>query len=162
VEVAVNRNIVTPTDVALGSSSVRGDNEGEGKTLPGQLTADDYWSRLAKYVPIEMISAYVLLKGLIESAYRPGQTALAVALGALMVLGAGTTWVFAIRVLHIVRRSQAALSVSGFLVWVVATGGFFATLSWYQPWMGTAAVIMFGVAVQIIQLPPLPAPPEEA
>ncbi|GAA3989763.1 hypothetical protein GCM10022247_05470 [Allokutzneria multivorans] len=158
----MNRNVVTFADVALSSGATRGDSDRPGKALPGQLTADDYWSRLAKYVPIEMISAYVLLKGLIESAYKPGQTALTVALGVLAVLGAATTWLFSRRVLRVVRKSQAVLSVFGFLVWTIATGGVFATMSWYQPWMGTAAVIMFGVAVQIIQLPPLPVQPDRA
>ncbi|WP_027341500.1 hypothetical protein [Hamadaea tsunoensis] len=39
---------------------------------------------------------------------------------------------------------------------VFSTGGFFATYTWWQPWMETVAVVVLGVRVRIVDLGPLP------
>ena len=66
------------------------------------------------------------------------------------------TWFFAKRVLGVIRPLQAAMSCLGFVVWALPTGGWFALQAWYEPWLGTAAVIVFGVVIQIVKVPPLP------
>ena len=118
-------------------------------------TADDYWARLAKYVPVEIISAYLLIVGLIPSDDGGGPPR-SWLLAASLVAGVVGTWFFARRVLGVVRPLQAAMSCLGFVVWALATGGWFALQAWYEPWLGTVAVIVFGVVIQIVKVPPLP------
>jgi hypothetical protein len=148
----MNRNIITEADVPghFDESNVA------ARGVP--TTADDYLSRLLKYVPIEMISAYLIVAGIVESAYSEQQRAQRIALGVLLVLGLVATWFYSARVLKISRTSQLIMTVVAFTVWVFAIGGVFATTDWYQPWMGTIAVVIFGVAVRIIGLGPLPQP----
>ena len=147
----MDRNIITWRDEAQsrrsGSERVE---EDPAKTL------DNYWARLAKYVPIEMISAYMLMKGALESAYKASDTSGRLFLGGLTALGIVGTWFFAKRVLRVIRWQQCAVSSLAFLVWVFATGGVFASFSLYMPWMTTAAVVFFGVTAKIVDLPPLP------
>ena len=149
----MNRNIVTEADVAA--------RAGREVAAPGagtaQLSADDYLTRLAKYVPVEMISAYLVIQGLIETAYKVGTPTRAYALGALLVVTAIVTWFFCARVLKVQRKLQLAMAVLAFAIWVLAIGGWFATTSWWQAWFGTAAVVFFGVLVRVINLPALPA-----
>lgn len=152
----MNRNIITWQDQPRGQRSSGGTVDGAGKHVGITSTADDYWARLVKYVPIEVISAYILLKGAIESAYKPTEPIGAWMLGALVVLGAVATWFFARKVLRVARWQQLLLSAVAFLVWTFATGGVFATFSWYLPWMTTAVVVIFGVVVRVVELPPLP------
>jgi branched-subunit amino acid transport protein len=155
----VDRNIITRTDLlsgALADSATRGD----GQAVPGgaQRSADDYWAKLAKYVPIEIISAYLLIDGLIRSGTSSNSARWWLLLG-FLVAGVVATWFFARRVLGVVRSSQTSMSCIGFVVWVLATGGWFALQPWYGPWIGTGAVIVFGVLAQIVNVPPLPSPP---
>jgi hypothetical protein len=147
----LNRNIVTPADVEA--------RAGREAAVPGgaaQLSADDYLARLAKYVPVEMISAYLVVQGLIETAYKAGTPARAYALGGLLVISAIITWFFCARVLKVQRRLQLAMAVLALVTWVLAIGGWFATTSWWQAWFGTAAVVFYGVLARIVNLPPLP------
>jgi len=148
----VNRNIVTEADVAA-----RAGREAAAPGGAAQLNADDYFTRLAKYVPVEMVSAYLVVQGLVETAYKTGTPTRAYALGALLVVTAIATWFFCARVLKVRRPLQLAMAVLALAIWVLATGGWFATTSWWQAWFGTAAVVLYGVLVRIINLPALPA-----
>lgn len=155
----MERNIITKTDL-LARAAEESTSRGLDVAPAGgsQRTADDYWAKLAKYVPIEIISAYLLIDGLIRSGASSDSAREWLMFGFLSA-GVVATWFFARRVLGIVRRTQTVLSCVGFIIWVLATGGWFALQSWYAPWIGTVAVIVFGVLVQIVKIPPLPDPP---
>lgn len=62
------------------------------------------------------------------------------------------------RVLNVVRRSQIVVSVLGLAVYVFAVGGWFATTTWYHQWYASLALPVFGLAVAIVKLKPLPVP----
>lgn len=147
----MDRNIITWRDEVQSqrSGSERTEEE-SAKTL------DNYWARLAKYVPIEVISAYLLIKGALESAYKANDATGRLFLACLTILGIAGTWFFAKRVLGVIRWQQCAISSLAFLVWVFATGGVFASFAWYMPWMTTAAVVFFGFTAKVVDLPPLP------
>jgi branched-subunit amino acid transport protein len=160
--VLVQRNIITPVDAQPPKPRItRGDAPSAPTAPPPGLppAADDYWSRFLKYVPVEMISAYLILQGLVLSAYTSGSSARSWGLGVLLVLGAVGSYYFSRRVLGVMRPQQAAMSVLAFVIWCFAIGGWFATTDWYAGWMGTAAVVVFAVLVQILKLSPLPDPP---
>jgi branched-subunit amino acid transport protein len=146
----LNRNIITVADVP---DTVRSGTAGVAPSSAS--TVDDYFSRLLKYVPLEIIGAYLAVQGLIRTAYA-GRASLHWWLLALLVAGVIASWFFAASVIHIVRRQQLAMTSLSFAVWAFATGGWFATNGWYSAWMSTAAVVVFGVLVRILRLPPLP------
>ena len=149
----MDRNIVTHVDV-FRQRGPRNRGEEDKGSLKAPITADDYLSRLVKYVPIEIIGAYILVSGILETAYPTGVSR-AVALGILLAVSSVATYAYSRRVLRIVRGRQVAVSVLAFVVWVFATGGVFSYWSWYAPWMGTVAMIGFGVSVKIVNVPPL-------
>lgn len=146
----MNRNIVTDKDIP--------DAHLESYSQPSMTTPrpDDYWARLAKYVPIEIIGAYLIIAGILDTAYRDQLTQHQFALAVLGLLGLLASWLFTQRVLNVVRRTQLTMTVAAFAVWTFATGGYFATTAWWQPWMGTIAVVSFGVAARIVGIGPLP------
>jgi hypothetical protein len=146
----VNRNILTDDDVPEANLESNAPQE------LGATVADDYWGRLVKYVPIEIIGAYMIVSGVVDTAYADSMWQRRLALGILGAAGVIASWFFALRVLKVVRRVQLMMTGLAFAVWSFATGGVFSTMDWWQPWMGTIAVVVFGVAVRIVGLGPLP------
>lgn len=118
-------------------------------------TADDYLTRLLKYVPMEVVGAYLLIAGLISSNVEDGDDLRAWLLG-LLLATLVLTALYVVRVLGVVRLGQAAMSVVGITTYAFAMGGWFGTLDWYEPWHGTVALVVFGVLVRVIRLAPLP------
>ena len=117
-------------------------------------SGDDYSTKLVKYVPPELVGAYVFLSATIgtNAAAKDRSWWLGGLLVAMLVLTAVYDW----RVLNIVRASQIVMSVIGLAVYVFAVGGWFATTTWYQPWHGSIALVLFGLLVAVIRLKPLP------
>jgi hypothetical protein len=105
-------------------------------------TPDDYVDRLLKYIPAESVALYLTLQGIILSG-----TAEASNLNAWLwfILGVGLigTAVYQWRVLKIGKVVQLALSTAAFGVWVFALGGAFASLPWYEPFIGSLALVIF-------------------
>lgn len=127
----------------------------ESDDSPGP-TEDDYLTKLLKYVPPEVIGAYIFLVGIITSNADKGT--LHWWLAALLVVMLVVTVVYDIRVLNIVRPAQIVMSVIGLAVYAFALGGWFATMAWYQPWYGSIALVVFGLLVAVVRLNPLPTP----
>ena len=151
----MDRNIITERDLVRWSGR-------ETTASASLIDADTYGDRLMKYVPVELISAYLVVQGLLQSAYKNDARARALALAILLAAGLVATWFFSARVLQVRRKGQLSMTVLAFAVWVFAIGGWFSTTGWWQAWMGTIAVIAFGVLVRIVDLPPLPENAQEA
>ncbi len=118
-------------------------------------TADDYLTKLLKYVPLEVLGAYLFIEGLVTTNVDDPdnlQTWLFWTLVSTLVL----TAVYARTVLNVVRGSQIAMGAVGIAVYVFATGGWFATTSWYEDWFSGIALVLFGFVVAVIKLPSLP------
>lgn len=130
---------------------------------PGGLpvsTADDYLTRLVKYIPPEVIGAYLLLAGLIKTNLDGTDQAAELQrwLGSLLIVMIVLTAVYDKVVLGIVRKSQIAMSIVGLIVYVFVAGDWFATMDWYQQWYSTFALVGFGFLVLFVKLPELPTP----
>ena len=126
-----------------------------GVTVP---TEDSYLTKLVKYVPIEVLGAYLFIAGVIDSNVTKSHDK-SIWLGALLVGFLVVTAVYDNRVLNIVRWRQIAVSVVGLAVYVFAVGGWFATTSWYHPWYASVVVPAFGLLVANFKLKPLPPDP---
>ncbi|RMF44255.1 MAG: hypothetical protein D6755_09385 [Anaerolineae bacterium] len=111
---------------------------------------DDYFSRLLKYIPSEIIMAYISIEGVLRSTYRGNASLLETILwsvaGILLVLT--PLWMY--RVMGVRRASQLLLSTLSFAVWLFAMGGPFRALDWYQPALGGVVLPIYTLLVPII------------
>lgn len=171
----MNRNIFTAQDIVNYEGAAKGTPQSldtqppAGATPPGATqppgvppaTADDYLTRLVKYIPPEVIGAYLLLAGLIQTNLDgPEQVSqLKTWLGVLLIVMALLTIAYDRLVLGVIRKFQIAMSVIGLVVYVFVAGDWFATLGWYQQWYSTFALVGFGFLVLFIKLPELPMKP---
>lgn len=153
----VNWNIITPADAKVHTDAVaQALTAGTDPPPAAQPTADDYMSKLLKYVPPQIVGAYLLVQGALISVTAAGGDGRWRALMILLVAGALFTYVFTGQVLHVVRRRQRAVTTVAYLVWAFALGGVFATYGWWSPGWGTVALVTFGLLVQLVAIPPLP------
>jgi hypothetical protein len=137
-----------------------GGGVGAGQTPGGVAvpTEDDYLTKLVKYVPIEVLAAYLFMATVIDSNVT-GKHDQAIWLGALLIGILALTIPYDLQVLNIVRWEQIAMSVVGLAVYVFALGGWFATTTWYHQWYASILVPVFGLLVAVLRLKPLPEDP---
>jgi hypothetical protein len=106
------------------------------------LTPDDYVDRLLKYIPAESVALYLTLQGIILSGAAEASS-LNTWLWFILGVGLIGTAVYQWRVLKIGKVVQLAVSTAAFGVWVFALGGAFASLSWYEPFIGSLTLVIF-------------------
>src|ERR1700691_1745109 len=119
---------------------------------------DDYLTKVVKYIPPEVLAAYLFMAGVIDSNVTNRHDH-AIWLGSLLVGVLVLTIPYDLRVLKVVRWSQIGMSVFGIAVYVFAVGGWFATTTWYHQWYASIVVPLFGLVIAILKLPPLPEDP---
>ena len=125
---------------------------------PGGITvpsADDYLTKLLKFVPLEVLGAYLFLQGVVIGNVAKGSD-LSWWLGALLVGVVVLSIPYDRSVLNVVRWPQIAVGCLGLVVYVFSLGGWFATTTWYHQWYGSIALPIFALLVAIIKLPALP------
>lgn len=164
-----NRNVITESDLVnfragripksfdtrLPAGASIGQRAAVGPGGVAVPSADDYLTILLKYIPIEIVGAYLFMQSLITGNVI-GKHDLAVWLGSLLggfiLLVLAYDW----RVLMIVRFTQYVMSAIGLAVYVFAFGGWFATTTWYHGWYAGIALPLFALLVAIIPVPSLP------
>jgi hypothetical protein len=119
-------------------------------------TEDDYLTKVVKYVPVEVLAAYLFMASVIDSNVI-GQHDHAIWLGGLLIGTLALTVPYDVSILNVVRWQQVAVSVVGIAVYVFALGGWFATTTWYHQWYASIVVPVFGLLIAVLKLPPLPA-----
>lgn len=126
-----------------------------GVAVPSE---DDYLTKVVKYVPVEVLAAYLFMAGVIDSNVSNRHDH-AIWLGGLLIGVLALTIPYDFRVLNIVRWSQVTMSIVGIAVYVFALGGWFSTTTWYHQWYASIVVPVFGLLIAILKLPPLPEDP---
>jgi hypothetical protein len=167
--IVMNRNIITKADIAqMSGATTAGDipktldtkppaSAPQAAAAPGGATEDDYITKLLKYIPVEILGAYLFMQTVVNSNVTTSH-AHAVWLLCLLI-GAGIlTFAYDRWVLSILRLTQLLMSVLAFAVYVFAMGGWFATTGWYHQWYASIAVPTFVVLIGIIPVKPLPTP----
>jgi hypothetical protein len=132
-----------------------------GAAAPGGVSVpseDDYLTKVVKYVPIEILAAYLLMAGVIDSNVTSKHDH-AIWLGSLLAGILLLTIPYDLQVLKVVRWSQVAVSLVGLAVYIFALGGWFATTSWYHQWYASIVVPVFALLIAILKLKPLPPDP---
>jgi len=128
--------------------------EVETTTAP-MPSADDYLTKLLKYLPLEVLGVYLFLATLVKQNVT-GASSLARWLLGLLVFTVVVTCLYDYFVLNVKRAVQIVMSGIGIAVYVLASGDWFATTNWYHPWYGTAALPIYALLIQFIKLGPLP------
>jgi hypothetical protein len=116
--------------------------------------ADNYMSRVLKYIPSEIVVAYISMDGILRTCYNPNVWADRQMLSKLLwIISAILTvltplWLW--RVMRVRRLSQLFISTISVPVWLFALGGPFALLDWYRPALGAIALPLYTLILPII------------
>ncbi len=111
-------------------------------------TADDYGTRVLKYIPAEVVTVYIAVQAVIaqSGSVEGSGTLLWIAFGFLLALTPVYLW----RVMHVTKPLQLVISTLSFAVWVFSLGGPFVSFTWYQPLYGAILLPLYTFAVGII------------
>jgi len=114
------------------------------------METDQYADRLLKYIPADVVGAWIAITGLINGTTSiPGPVFWGVFF-VMLVLAALWTW----RQTSIPNKppavTQIVVATIAFVVWVFALGGPFVALSFYRPVYGSLALILYTLAVPLI------------
>jgi hypothetical protein len=119
---------------------------GQNLNPPDQSAAyDDYYSRLVKLIPSEIIALYLALDG-IASAMKQKEILLWVVFG-IAVIGA---WFYLGRLANVSKVVQRLLTILAFALWVYVFGGPFAQLPWYDPGYGKLLLVVYTFFVPML------------
>jgi hypothetical protein len=116
--------------------------------------ADTYMSRVLKYIPSEIVMAYISIDGMLRTCYNPNLWAdRQMLLKLLWIISAILTvltplWLW--RVMRVRRLSQLFISTISVPVWLFALGGPFSLLDWYRPALGAIALPLYTLILPII------------
>lgn len=112
-------------------------------------TRDNYFDRLFKYIPAELVAAYIFVLGTVKQITDQGTaTTLQWSLFILFVV---LTPLYLCRVQKVSKAKQLVISTLSFAVWVFALGGPFAALGWYNPVYGAVVLPVFTLLVAIVE-----------
>src|SRR5213593_2766179 len=118
--------------------------DGRQATLT-QIEPDRPVDRLLKYIPAEVVGAYVALQGVVATiAAENDRNRL---LWLVFVVLLPMTWFYLARVQHVKKTVQLMVSSLAFAVWVFSLGGPFASLQWYHPVYGAILLPLYTIAV---------------
>ncbi|MEO1743836.1 MAG: hypothetical protein AAFR99_18730 [Cyanobacteria bacterium J06629_9] len=123
--------------------------------MGGGTQVDTYFDKVIKYIPADIIAAWTAITGLIASAGE-------------QIDKAGLLWImFAILVVLTplwvrqqtrqaglpLARTQIAISTVAFVVWVIALGGPFESLAFYEPLYGSLLLIVYTLVAGLVTPP---------
>jgi Na+/phosphate symporter len=111
---------------------------------------DTYFDKLLKYIPADIVAAWVAVTGLVSSAHDiPRQTVLWVAFGIGLILTAWWTWKQATVPGRRPPVTQAVISTGAFAVWVFALGAPFQYVPGRQVY-GSLLLILYTLVAGLI------------
>jgi hypothetical protein len=122
-----------------------------GNSVP----ADDYTDRIVKFVPADVVAAWLAAVSAVKSAQAPpSETTMWIAFGVACVVAAVWTW----RKTSLPKQpaiNQTILSTLAFMVWAYATGG--TPPLWpghiYNPLWGSLLLIAFSLVSGLVTKP---------
>ena len=141
---AVRQKTEAPTSIAA-----RGKRE---KPAP-QVTKDDLYTKLLKFIPAPLIALYLTLTNLVLGA--ASGTLEKVILWVLFAFFALMVF-FYLRQRGVHRMSQIGLSVVAFIAWATASPGPFQLIHWWKEWIGTLTMGILVTLLVVFQPAPLP------
>ena len=105
---------------------------------------DTYFDRVVKYIPADIVSAWVVVIGIVKSAQGIPTNAVR---WASFLFGVILTPFWTLKQTHVEGEApawlQAAVATAAFVVWVFALGDPFSSLDFYRQVYGSLALIAF-------------------
>ncbi|MDZ7969124.1 MAG: hypothetical protein RM368_29940 [Nostoc sp. DedSLP03] len=121
--------------------------------VPG-TQIDTYFDKVIKYIPADIVGAWVTVTGLIKSG---GDVPTTMLLWIAFILGIVLTAVWTVKQTSVKNKppaiTQTVVSTGAFIVWVFALGGPFVTLGFYRPLYGSLLLILYTLIVALIDPP---------
>ncbi|NEO97124.1 MAG: hypothetical protein F6K58_00080 [Symploca sp. SIO2E9] len=118
--------------------------------FPG-TQVDTYFDKVIKYIPADIVGAWVAVGGLINSASDiPRNMVLWIAFAIGLVLTGVWTWKETTVKNKAPAITQIFISTVAFFVWVFALGEPFTTLDFYRPLYGSLLLIFYTLVVALI------------
>lgn len=109
---------------------------------------DTYFDKIVKYIPGDIVAAWVAVSGLVKSATDvPTSTVLWVCFAVGVALTAAWTWKQTNVEGQPAAVQQIIISTVAFCVWVFALGAPFDTLAWYHSVYASLALIGYTLVV---------------
>jgi hypothetical protein len=160
---SINLNVLTIEDATRVADAVK-ETEKSAQTIategkersPGstpQVTADDLYAQVVKYVPTPLIGLYLFaVNAALSSFAGKGER---VALWIIFCVFVLATIGF-LRNRGVRRPGQIALSVAAFIAWIAASPGPFQAIKEYPEVIGTFALLAVVLVTLVFRLKPLP------
>ena len=121
------------------------------QAIGGQPAMDTYFDRVIKYIPSDIVGAWVAITGLISGAAGiPSTTVLWIMFAIMAIITLAWTLKQTAIANKPMAKTQAMISTGSFVVWVIALGGPFATLSFYRPIYGSLLLIVYTLGMSLI------------
>ncbi len=115
------------------------------------IKIDGYFDKLIKYIPSEIVGAWISITGIIKSANDIPTNILLWILFIIFVI------LTAVWILKLTSESnkppaitQTLISTGAFIVWVFALGDPFSSLTFYHPVYGSVMLIVYTLIVTLI------------
>jgi hypothetical protein len=141
----MTREILTNRDIQKYNQIETASKLPSGATYPA--TKDGYFDRLFKYIPAELVAAYIFVLGVVKQLTDAGEIRIFQWL--IFVIFCILTPLYLWRVQKVMKIQQHIISLLSFIVWVFALGGPFALYSWYNPVYGSILLPVFTLVVAI-------------
>ena len=114
-------------------------------------SVDGYFDKVIKYIPSDIVGAWVAVTGLIKSADNvPTSLLLWIAFGVGIILTLLWTLKQTSEPGKKTAKTQILISTFSFAVWVFALGGPFATLEFYRPLYGSLLLIVYSLGIGLV------------
>ena len=123
--------------------------KGKGGVVP-QPQIDDYPTKLIKYIPAEIVAAFVVVDGILRSAPQVPTAVYWIIFLVLLIFTPLYIWRVTTEPNKPPAIAQILISTSSFFVWVFALGGPFSYLDWYQPVYGALVLPIFTLLIPIV------------
>jgi hypothetical protein len=112
---------------------------------------DTYTDRLIKYIPSDIVGAWVAASGLIKGATDVPQNTL---FWIAFVIGVTLTPIWTLRMTRdkdkTPAKTQAIVATGAFIVWVIALGEPFSSFPFYRPVYGSLLLLLYTLIVALI------------
>lgn len=144
----MGRRVITKKDLLLMENkqkSILKAAEGistDAAALKAQPDEDDYASRVAKYIPAEIIAGFIAIDGILKAVSDPPAFLYWLVFAFCLVLTPFYTWRISNQKDLPTAISQIVISTCSFACWVFAFGGPFKFFDWYQPYIGSILLVM--------------------
>lgn len=124
----------------------------ELQAVTGSVPVDTYFDRVVKYIPADIVSAWVFVSSVINSSSDdlPKAVVLWIAFGCGVVLTALWTLKQTAQPKKPPAVKQTLISTGAFAVWVFALGGPFVNLAVYRPLYGSLVLVLYTLLVALV------------